>query len=53
MGVAARDDDSGEAPAGEFGYDLAADLNLGEYRSVVVYCKAFSTIFSVATLAET
>lgn len=42
-----------KAPAGEFGYDLAADLNLGEYRSVVVYCKAFSTIFSVATLAET
>jgi len=31
-------------------YELPADLDLARFRSVVIYCKRFSTIFSTAEL---
>lgn len=31
-------------------YDLPADLDLGSVNSVVIYCRAFSVVFSVAPL---
>ncbi len=32
-------------------YDLPADLDLAAVKSVVIYCKQFSVVFSTATLA--
>jgi hypothetical protein len=35
---------------GDQNYELPADLDLAQYRSVVIYCKRFSVIFSTAEL---
>jgi Electron transfer DM13 len=32
-------------------YDLPADLELAQFRSVVIYCRRFTTVFSTARLA--
>ena len=39
-----------KAPEGAFNYEIPADVDPTAYKSVVIYCKAFSTLFSVATL---
>ena len=36
---------------GSQNYELPADLDLARFRSVVIYCKRFSTVFSTAELA--
>ncbi len=36
---------------GSQNYDLPADVNLSRFRSVVIYCKQFSVIFSSAELS--
>ncbi len=36
---------------GEQSYDLPADLDVGAFKSVVIYCKRFTTVFSTAELA--
>jgi hypothetical protein len=36
---------------GNQNYDLPADLDLSRFRSVVIYCKQFSVVFSTAMLA--
>ncbi|MFN8516899.1 MAG: DM13 domain-containing protein [Chloroflexia bacterium] len=35
---------------GDQNYELPPDLDLGQFRSVVIYCKRFTTVFSTATL---
>ena len=35
---------------GNQNYPIPDDADIGSYRSVVVYCKPFSVIFSVASL---
>lgn len=35
---------------GNQNYELPADLDLSQYQSVVIYCKAFGVVFSTATL---
>lgn len=35
---------------GNQNYAIPAGINLAEYGSVVIYCKAFHTLFSIATL---
>lgn len=42
-----------KANQGNQNYALPADLDLGAYKSVVIYCKAFNVVFSTATLAGT
>jgi electron transfer DM13 len=37
---------------GNQNYELPADLDLTGFSSVVIYCKAFSTVFSTAELAS-
>jgi Electron transfer DM13 len=37
---------------GNQNYELPADLDLSGFSSVVIYCKAFSTVFSTAALAS-
>jgi hypothetical protein len=32
-------------------YELPADLNLSRFRSAVIYCRRFATVFSTAELA--
>ena len=39
-----------KAPEGAFNYEIPADVDPSAYKSVVIYCKAFSVLFSVATL---
>lgn len=39
------------ANAGSQNYALPPDLDLSAFQSVVIYCKAFSTVFSTAELA--
>jgi hypothetical protein len=36
---------------GNQNYDLPADIDLSQYRSVVIYCQPFQVVFSTATLA--
>ncbi len=36
---------------GNQNYALPADLDLSQYKSVVIYCKRFSVVFSTAELA--
>jgi hypothetical protein len=38
--------------AGNQNYELPADLDLSTFNSVVIYCKAFSVVFSTATLSQ-
>jgi hypothetical protein len=38
---------------GSQNYALPADLDLNQFKSVVIYCKAFSVVFSTAELMET
>ena len=38
---------------GSQNYELPADLDLGRFKSVVIYCKQFSVVFSTATLGST
>jgi hypothetical protein len=33
-------------------YDLPADLDLGKFRAVVIYCRRFTTVFSTAELSS-
>jgi hypothetical protein len=33
-------------------YDVPADLDLSQFRSVVIYCRRFTTVFSTAGLAS-
>jgi len=35
---------------GDQNYDLPRDLDLSQYKSVVIYCKRFSHVFSTAEL---
>lgn len=35
---------------GDQNYELPADLDLSKFKSVVIYCKQFSVVFSTATL---
>ncbi|HYN89550.1 MAG TPA: DM13 domain-containing protein [Ardenticatenaceae bacterium] len=35
---------------GDQNYDLPTDLDLSQFKSVVIYCKRFSVVFSTATL---
>ncbi len=37
---------------GNQNYEIPADLNPSDYRSVVIYCKPFQVLFSVAPLNE-
>jgi len=37
---------------GNQNYALAADVDLGQYKSVVIWCRAFNVVFGYATLAE-
>ena len=39
-----------KAPEGAFNYEIPADVDPTAFKSVVIYCKAFSVLFSVATL---
>jgi pimeloyl-ACP methyl ester carboxylesterase len=39
-----------KAPEGSQNYDLPADLDLSQFKSVVIYCRAFSVVFSTAEL---
>lgn len=41
-----------KAPMGAFAYDIPDDVDLTKVRSVNVYCRAFSTMFSSAELRE-
>jgi hypothetical protein len=36
---------------GDQNYQIPDDLDLGQYESVVIYCKPFHVVFSVATLS--
>ncbi len=38
---------------GSQNYDLPADVDLSRFRSVVIYCKQFSVVFSSAELSPT
>jgi hypothetical protein len=40
-----------KANEGDQNYELPADLNLDEFKAVVIYCRAFSFVFSTAELA--
>ena len=40
-----------KAPEGAFGYETEAAVDPAEIKSVVIYCYAFRTIFSVAALS--
>ena len=40
-----------KANTGNQNYDLPDDLDLATFKSVVIYCKQFSTVFSTAELA--
>ena len=42
-----------KAPQGAFSYEIPAEVDLANVKSVAVYCKAFSTMFSSAELAWT
>jgi len=35
---------------GDQNYSIPADVNLEEYKGVVIYCRAFSVLFSWASL---
>jgi hypothetical protein len=37
---------------GDQNYELPPDLDLEQFRSVVIYCKRFTTVFSTATLGR-
>jgi hypothetical protein len=37
---------------GSQNYELPADLDLSKFKSVVIYCKQFSVVFSTATLVN-
>ena len=39
-----------KANIGNQNYDLPADLDLGKFKSVVIYCKRFTTVFSTAEM---
>ncbi len=39
-----------KANQGNQNYELPSDLDLSQYKSVVIYCKAFSVVFSTAEL---
>jgi hypothetical protein len=39
-----------KASQGNQNYELPADLDISQYRSVVIYCRAFSVVFSTAEL---
>jgi hypothetical protein len=39
-----------KASEGSQNYELPADLDLASYQSVVIYCRAFSVVFSTAAL---
>jgi len=39
-----------KATNGTFSYDLPASVNLGDYKSVIVWCRAFFTLFTYADL---
>ncbi|HLA17452.1 MAG TPA: DM13 domain-containing protein [Candidatus Limnocylindrales bacterium] len=41
-----------KATDGSFGYDVPAGTEAGDYRSVVVWCKAFAVQFAHAALTE-
>lgn len=41
-----------KATNGSFNYELPAGIDLAEYRSVVVWCRAFSVLFTWADLEE-
>jgi hypothetical protein len=41
-----------KANQGNQNYELPADLDPSAFRSVVIYCKAFSVVFSTAELVE-
>jgi len=41
-----------KASAGSQNYELPADLDLSGYNSVVIYCRAFSVVFSTAALEQ-
>lgn len=38
--------------SGDQEYELPADFDAGKFKSVVIYCKRFSVVFSTATLAK-
>ena len=38
--------------SGDQEYELPADFDANKYKSVVIYCKQFSVVFSTATLAK-
>lgn len=39
-----------KATNGTFSYELPAGVNLGDYKSVIVWCRAFFTLFTYADL---
>jgi hypothetical protein len=39
-----------KAPQGAFSYEIGPEVGLSKIKSVVVYCRAFSVIFSSAAL---
>lgn len=41
-----------KANQGNQNYELPADIDLSQYKSVVIYCRAFSVVFSTAELAS-
>ncbi len=41
------------ADRGSFNYEIPADTDIGQVRSVVIWCRQFSVLFAWATLRET
>jgi hypothetical protein len=41
-----------KATDGSFNYDVPADVDIGDVRSVVIWCKAFSVQFGAASLSD-
>jgi hypothetical protein len=39
-----------KATGGNLNYELDSSIDLSQYKSVVVYCKSFSTVFGFANL---
>lgn len=39
-----------KATNGTFSYEIPASVNVGDYRSVIVWCRAFFTLFTYADL---
>ena len=37
---------------GNQNYDIPADVNIADYRAVMIYCRAFSVVFSTAPLED-